>query len=79
LIFINNIVKNKLNGEIFLFADDAIIIYDFQSNNDMHKLIQEDLLLLKQWYSSYGLTMNYSKTEYIVFSRKEFNLSRLRK
>jgi len=49
----------------------CIITYDFQSNNDMHKLIQEDLLLLKQWYSSYGLTMNCSKTEYIVFSRKE--------
>lgn len=70
LIYINNISKVGLTGHLTLYADDTCLFYFNKSINDAITEAQRDLDLLNEWLKYNLLTVNTSKTSYMVFSAK---------
>lgn len=66
LIYINDIFDINIKGVIILFADDAVLIL-FDENIDMlNKKVQEDIDLIAEWLSKNELTLNSSKTKFML-------------
>lgn len=69
LVFINDIFSLKLKGELQLFADDAILMFEANSADDLIIQMQTDLDTLSIWLKSNYLLLNTEKkTNYIIFN-----------
>ena len=69
-VFLNDITKLVLKGRLNLYADDANVIYSATTLDSLFNGMQEDLLQLFNWYKSNGLSLNLTKTRYMLFSPK---------
>ena len=70
IIYINDLVKSSKNGLFRIFADDTGIF--FHSPN-IDTLVETAITILKninEWFSVNKLTLNLSKTLYIIFKSK---------
>lgn len=70
LIYINNISQIGLKGDISLYADDTSIFYFGHTAEVILPNIQKDLNLLNIWFQSNLLTINTTKTNYIIITAK---------
>lgn len=70
LIYINDINEIGLRGDITLYADDTSLFYFGHSINTIVSEAQNDLNLLHKWFQYNLLTINISKTNYIIFKAK---------
>ncbi|CAF4833004.1 unnamed protein product [Pieris macdunnoughi] len=70
LIYINNLHEIGLNGHLTLYADDTCLFYFGSSIKDIFSRAQEDLNLLFTWFQYNLLTVNASKSCYIIFKSK---------
>lgn len=68
LIYINSISDIGLNGHLTLYADDTCLFYFGTSIHDIIRSAQLDLHKLNVWFQSNLLTINISKTSYIIFA-----------
>ena len=72
LIYINDLYKAVLSGNLSLFADDANY---FDSNKDCFQLIRQvnyNLTSLSAWFIANRLSLNHVKSEAMLFTRKNF-------
>lgn len=67
IIYVNDLTKLKLNGKVYLYADDITIVYSAKSLDMLQSLINADLLILFDWMSNHALTVNAEKTKYMLF------------
>ncbi|KAJ8730285.1 hypothetical protein PYW07_017323 [Mythimna separata] len=70
LIYINNITELGLNGHLTLYADDTCLFYFEKNVHDAIARAQEDLKILFEWFQHNLLTVNITKTCYIIFKAK---------
>lgn len=70
LIYVNNINKIGLTGHLTLYADDTCLFYFDKSINDIMTDAQRDLNLLTEWLKFNLLTVNASKTSYMILAAK---------
>lgn len=70
LIYVNNISNIGLSGHVTLYADDTCLFYFGHSIHDIIAKAQKDLDMLNVWYLNNLLTINVSKTSYIIFTAK---------
>lgn len=70
LIYINSISELDLKGDISLYADDTSLFYFGPSVEAIIADAQNDLNLLNEWFKSNRLTINISKTNYVIFAAK---------
>ena len=70
LIYINDIAKCDLLGNLVLFADDICLVYHHTELQNVIKMITKDITTLMQWFRDNQLVMNLDKTEYMLFSKK---------
>lgn len=70
LIYINNINKIGLTGHLTLYADDTCLFYFGKSIHNIVKNAQTDLDKLNEWFKFNLLTINTSKTTYMIFKAK---------
>lgn len=70
LIYINNVHQIGLKGDISLYADDTSLFYSGHSTESIIPDIQRDLNLLNDWFKLNLLTINTSKTNYVIFAAK---------
>lgn len=75
LIYINNIDKIGLKGHISLYADDTCLFYFGHSIDSIIQDAQEDLIILERWFLNNLLTINTSKTNYMIFAAKNKKIS----
>ena len=71
LLYINDLPNSVNNVNSILFADDTTM---FARDNDVYDLcntISSDMLLVKEWLIANSLTLNESKSYYIIFSLKK--------
>ena len=71
LIYINDLPNSLTSLSPVLFADDTTLHY---SHSDLHNLcdiINNDLNHLKDWLNANYLTLNTSKSYYIIFSLRD--------
>ena len=74
ILYINDLPL-LVNLSTILFADDTCVI---SSNSDMSLLIydiNQKLNRINQWFISNKLTVNFSKTNYMIFHGKSFQYS----
>lgn len=71
IIFMNDITLSDLSPDpkIFLYADDILLLHPVSSSADWSKF-QSDVSLLQDWISQNNLSLNCSKSKYIIFSHK---------
>lgn len=67
LLYINDIFKMKLHGEIILYADDTAIVYVEPNRDVLEEKMQRDLKLLNRWFSMNSLSLNTDKTKAMLF------------
>lgn len=70
LLYINDIFHLPLRGKLQLFADDAMIIYTCKDIDTLNLWMNEDLAILDQWFYDNVLTLNVSKTKYMIFTQR---------
>ena len=77
IIFINDICNISKIIQFILFADDTNI---FCSDDDLTKLetkINQELSKLNDWFAINKLSLNVSKTNYMIFSNKNVNILKI--
>lgn len=70
LIYINDIDSLNLKGALTLYADDTTLFYFGTRIDNIINQAQNDLNCLYQWFRKNLLTINITKTNYIIFSSK---------
>ena len=67
----NNLCNVSDVLKFFLFADDTNIFYSDKSVERVESIINENLKLLAKWFQINKLSLNLSKTKFIVFKGKQ--------
>ena len=73
IIFINDVVRCTNLVEFVMYADDTTVYLKSDSARDCSEHVNEGLQYINQWLYDNALTINTSKCEYILFSRKQKN------
>ena len=68
LIFINDICNTSEIISFCLFADDTSLLYDHNDINTGITILNTELVKITTWLSSYKLSVNLLKTNYIILS-----------
>ena len=77
LCFINDLPKVSSVFETLLFADDACLISSSSSTTTLENQTNSELKQISNWLSYNKLCVNYSKTFFMLFSKRKskFNLN----
>ena len=67
LLFINDLSNASKHLKFYLFADDTNLYYDSETFDDVIKKVKRRLKHVKRWLDSNRLSLNISKTNYIIF------------
>ena len=67
LLFINDLPNASKHLKFYLFADDTNLYYDSETLDDVIKKVNKGLKHVKRWLDSNRLSLNISKTNYIIF------------
>ena len=67
LIYINDMHRAAKFSTLYHFADDTNLLYSHKNEKQLRKNINCDLKLIFQWLCANRLSINVSKTEFIVF------------
>ena len=70
LVYMNDVENVIINSKIHLYADDMVICISGRKKNRMQKWIQKDLEKVTDWCISNKLSVNITKTKYMIFSPK---------
>ena len=71
LLFINDIVNSSDKLFFNLFADDTSIYLNNANLNNLYDVMNEELVKVGNWLSANKLSLNVSKTTYILFKGKK--------
>lgn len=69
IIYINDLLQEKFIGQLLLYADDAVLVYASDTPIDLQAAMQHDANLLNEWLGRNVLSLNKSKTCYMLFGR----------
>lgn len=75
LIYINDLSLLELQGNLKLFADDAVITYTAENPDQLQQLINNDLALINEWFQSNKLSLNVKKTNFMLFRKHSYPYS----
>ena len=70
LLYINDLAHIKINGVPILFADDTNTLYEQPSYESLRRVMNRDLQILSDWFAQNKLSINETKTKYIIFFSK---------
>lgn len=71
LIYINSIKEVALSADVYMYADDIVLLYNTDNYADLEVEINNDLVSFSNWAYMHKLTVNVTKTKYMIF--KTFN------
>ena len=77
IIYVNGIFELTLNSKLMLYADD-MLLYRVVDNPEDLGALQQDIDTISDWVSTHHLTLNISKTKYMIISRSHSIASVLR-
>lgn len=74
IIFTNDLPKNLKTVKSILFVDDTRIFQSSNNTETLYKSMNEELITLEGWFKPpKKLSVNVSKTNYIVFRNKNMD------
>lgn len=68
IIYLNDLFNLPVMGSIISYADDTVLFFEGETWYEVKHKIEHDLRLLKLWFDSRLLTINWDKTCYVPFS-----------
>lgn len=68
-LFLNDLLKLPLRGEISAYADDTALLCWADSVQHVFETAAQDFEVVKTWFEANGLTLNLNKTVYIDFCK----------
>ena len=68
LIYVNELVKISNSCSICLFADDTTLIFSNSNKNDLISCCNTNLNIFYSWCCANRLSINISKTKFMLFS-----------
>ena len=76
LLYVNDFSRCTKILDIHLFVDDSILFYANKSLLEMELVINVELKLVNSWLCSNKLSLNISKSSFVIFhpSQKKFHL-----
>ena len=79
LIYVNDFPTCLKHSKARMYADDTTVSVAGNNTTQVEKLINSDLISIKKWLESNKLTINVTKTEYILIgsSYKLISISKL--
>jgi len=76
LLYINDLNLALFNCSVFHFADDTNLLFSSKNPDILHKQINAELKILFDWLCANRLSLNASKTEFIIFRPPRLNLNK---
>ena len=70
LLFTNDLHKHLVNCGCILFADDTTIYMCHDNLNYINFCIEQDLLIISDWFKANSLTLNLTKSVAMMFKHK---------
>jgi len=67
ILYTNDLPGSLTHSKVILFADDTTLYTYGKSLSDIFKSTNDDLAVLSDWFKANQLSVNASKTKYIVF------------
>lgn len=67
IIFFNQIASLKLNGKVFLYADDAVLVNSHDRTEKIEDKITHDLNTILNFLEAQRMFLNFDKTDYVIF------------
>jgi len=68
-------IKDVLDIDYLLFADDLVLFTDSQDLSLVIQLLTNNLCKLNNWCLNYGMHINYNKTKWMLFHRTNVELT----
>ena len=69
LVYINDL-PNSCNSEVLLYADDAVLLCNDKTRNEIKDKSEMEVQKIENWVIANKLTINYSKSNFILFSNQ---------
>lgn len=69
LLFINDLANSSKLLFILLFADDTTLQLSSSNIYELYNIANKELSIVSEWFKANKLTLNISKTKYILFRR----------
>jgi hypothetical protein len=67
-LYVDAMLGLTLNGSLFSYADDTVLIVGASSWGDLNINVNRDIKYIKEWIDTNCLSMNIDKTNYLMFS-----------
>ena len=67
LIYVNDMHCSSKKFDFYLFADDTNLLYAENDLNKLEVVVNEELLKLCEWLNSNKLSLNVSKSNFVIF------------
>ena len=69
LLLINDLANSSKLLFVLLFADDTTLQISSSNIQDLFKIKNKELIAVSEWFKANKLTLNISKTRYILFRK----------
>jgi len=69
LLFYNSIADLELNGKLFLFADDSVLINIHKTNEKVNEVICNDMKIIINFLNDKKLILNTEKTNFMILQQ----------
>ena len=77
LLYINDLPSN-LQINVKLFADDAVLYSSSKNLDTLQDSVNKELCIVNKWLIAYKLPLKYSKTQYMMVSKRNNNVNNFR-
>lgn len=74
LLYVNDIVSVSNVLKCILFADDTTLFYSGENLSDVLQTIQDEFQKIMNWFNANRLSLNLSKTNFMIFSSKKIDI-----
>ena len=71
ILYTNDLPNTLTVSKSILFADDTTIYYSHSNLNTLYTNLNKDLQILNDWFKTNKLSLNVSKTQYMIFNKKK--------
>ena len=80
IIYTNDLPNSLKHSKSILFADDTTIYFSHNNQQQILPIIENDMAELSQWFYANKLSLNVSKTNFMVFSPRnsQWNINSIR-
>lgn len=69
LIYVNDLPNNLSTAQCIQFADDTTLYHSSSDIEELYRVMNHELQILTDWFKANKLSLNASKTNYIIFSK----------